>query len=98
MEIKRSFEQLVVTKRRFVIRQSPSVKQTACAKCGEPMLTIAQAAVLFGIKQRRIFQMVETGAAHFAEIEAGALMICLNSLSAVLDCDSEKELAEINES
>ncbi len=52
------------------------------------MLTIAQAAVLLGIKQSRIFQIVETGAIHFTESEAGALMICLNSLSAVLDRDS----------
>lgn len=98
MEIKRNFEKLTVTRRRFVIRQTPSVKQMACAECGEPMLTIAQAAVLLGIKQSRIFQIVETGTAHFTEIEAGALMICLNSLSAVLDCDSEKKLEEINES
>ena len=88
MEIKRNFEKLVVTKRRFVIHQSPSVKQTTCAECGEPMLTISQAAILFSIKQSRIFQIVETGAAHFTEAEAGALMICLNSLSAVLDCES----------
>jgi hypothetical protein len=66
----------------------PSVKQTVCAKCGEPMLAIAQAAILFGIKQSRIFQIVETGSAHFTEAEMGALMICLNSLSAVLDCES----------
>lgn len=88
MEIKRNFEKLTVTKRRFVIRQTPSVKQIACAECGEPMLTIAQAAVLLGIKQSRIFQIVETGAAHFTEAEAGALMICLNSLAAVLDGES----------
>jgi hypothetical protein len=91
MKIKRNFEKLTVTKRRFVICQTPSDKQTACAECGEPMLRIAQAAKLFGIKQRRIFQIIETGAAHFTEAEAGALMICLNSLSAVLDCDSEKK-------
>lgn len=88
MEIKRNFEKLTVTKRRFVIRQTPSFKQTICAECGEPMLPIAQAAVLFRLKQSRIFQIVETGAAHFTEAEAGALMICLSSLSAVLDCDS----------
>ena len=62
------------------------------------MLTIAQAAVLFCLKQSRIFQIVETGAAHFTETEAGALMICLNSLAAVLEGDSEKKLEEINES
>ncbi len=98
MEIKRNFEKLVVTKRRFVIHQTPSVKQTACAVCGEPMLRIAQAAKFLGIKQSRIFQIIETGAAHFTEAEAGALMICLTSLSAVLDCDSVKKLEEINES
>ena len=88
MEIKRNFEKLTVTRRRFVIRQTPSVKQITCAECGEPMLTIAHAAVLFGIKQSQIFQIVETGTAHSAEAEAGALMICLTSLSAVLDCKS----------
>lgn len=88
MEIKRNFEKLTVTKRRFVIRQMPPFKQTNCANCGETMVTIAQAAVLLRLKQSRIFQIVETGAAHFTEAEAGALMICLSSLAAVLDCDS----------
>lgn len=88
MEIKRRYEKLSITKRRFVIRQTPSVKQTTCAECGEPMLTIAQAAVLLGIKQSRIFQIIEQEATHFTDVEAGALMICLTSLSAVLDCKS----------
>ena len=88
MEIKRNFEKLTVTKRRYVISQTPSVKEITCAKCGSPVLTIAQAAVLLGIKQSRIFQIIEREAAHFAEAEAGALLICLTSLSAVLDCKS----------
>lgn len=46
------------------------------------MLTIAEAAVLLGIKQSLIFQTVETGTIHFTEAEAGALMICLSSLGA----------------
>lgn len=54
----------------------------------EPMLTDEQAADFFGIKQRRVFQIIETCAAHFTEAEAGALMICLNSLAAVLDSES----------
>lgn len=85
MEIKRNFEKLVVTKRRFVIRQIPSDKQIACAECGEPMLTIEQAAGFLGIKQRNIFQIIEAGAAHFSEIETNAVMICITSLAAVLD-------------
>jgi|GWRWMinimDraft_5_1066013.scaffolds.fasta_scaffold37765_2 hypothetical protein len=85
MEIKRNFEGLVVTTRRFVICQTPSVKQTTCAECGEPMLTIAQAAVLLGIRQSQIFQIVETGAAHSTEAEADGLMICLPSLVRALE-------------
>ena len=88
MEIKRNFEKFVITKRRYVISQTPLAKQTACAKCDSPVVTIAQAAILFGIKQSRIFQIIEQEATHFAEAEAGALMICLTSLSAVLDCKS----------
>jgi hypothetical protein len=90
MEIKRNFEKLVVTKRRFVIRQTPSVKQTTCAECGSPVLTIAQAAVLLGIKQSRIFQIVEMEAAHFTETDAGAVIICINSLTIFLEADEKK--------
>ena len=44
-----------------------------------------RAAALFGIKQRRIFQIIETEAAHFTEIEAGTVAICLTSLAIILD-------------
>lgn len=97
MEIKRSFEKLSVIKRRLIIRQTPPVKQTVCAECGETMLPIAQAAVLSDIKQSRIFHLVETGLVHFTEAEAGALMICLSSLAAVLDCECWKKTEKINE-
>ncbi len=85
MEIKRNFEMLVATNRRYIIRQSAPGRQIACAECGEPMLTTEQAANIFGIKQRRIFQIIETEAAHFTEIEAGAVMICMTSLAEFLD-------------
>ncbi len=84
MEIKRSFEMLVATNRRYIIRQSAPGRQIACAECGEPMMPTEQAAVLLSIKQRRIFQIIETEAAHFTETEAGAVMICLTSLAEVL--------------
>lgn len=73
-----------------MIRQTPSVKQTVCAECSEPMLAIAQAAVLFGIKQSRIFQIVETDVVHFNEAETGVLMICINSLTIFLEADEKK--------
>ena len=90
MEIKRSFEMLVATNRRYIIRQSAPGRQIACAECDEPMLTTEQAAKIFGIKQRRIFQIIETGAVHFTETEAGAALICLSSLAAVLDGESRE--------
>ncbi len=85
MEIKRKFEMSVATNRRYIIQQSKQHGQIPCAECGEPMLTTEQAASIFDIKQRRIFQIIETEAAHFTEIEAGAAMICLTSLAEVLD-------------
>ncbi len=90
MEIKRKFEMLVATNRRYIIRQSPSGRQLACAECGEPMLRVEQAAGLFDIKQRRIFQIIETETAHFTETAAGAAMICLSSLAAALDGESRE--------
>lgn len=90
MEIKRKFEMLVATNRRYVVRQSAPAKQIVCAECGEPMLTTEQAAIFFGIQQRRIFQIIETEAAHFTEIEAGATMICLTSLSAIVSGKMQK--------
>ena len=44
MEIKRKFEMLIATNRRYTIRQSAPARQIACAECGEPMLTTEQAA------------------------------------------------------
>ena len=85
MEIKRKFELLIETNRRYVIRQSSPDEKTACAQCGEPMLRVEQAANLFGIRQRRIFQIIEVESAHFIETEAGAVMICITSLKETLD-------------
>ena len=90
MEIKRRFELLIETNRRYIIRQSAPGTQIRCADCGEPMLTVEQTAGFFNIKQRRIFQVIEAEAAHFTEIETGAVMICLSSLAAVLDGEGKQ--------
>ena len=94
MEIKRKFEMSVATNRRYIIHQSASGRQIACAKCGEPMLMTEQAAGFFGVTQRRIFQIIENEAAHFTESEAGAVMICLTSLAKALD--GERTLTPTN--
>lgn len=84
MEIKRKIEFLVATNRRYIIRESVSYVKITCLHCGEAMLNAEGSAGLFGITQRRVFQIIETEAVHFTETEAGAVMICLTSLSAIL--------------
>lgn len=90
MEIKRKFEMLTMTNRRYVIRQSPSGEKIICAECGKLMLTAEQAAKLLGITQRRIFQIVENDTAHFTETEAGAALVCLNSLANILNANGNE--------
>ncbi|MGI8639472.1 MAG: hypothetical protein ACR2MG_05900 [Pyrinomonadaceae bacterium] len=94
MEIKRKIEMVVATNSRYIIRQSAPGRQIACAECGDPMLTAEQAANIFGITQRRIFQIIETEAAHFTETEAGAAMICITSLAKFLDGGQTRTPAE----
>ena len=53
-------------------KQSASGEKIACAKCGEPA---EQAAGMFGITQRCIFRIIETGAVHYTESETGAVII-----------------------
>ncbi len=45
----------------------------------------------FGIKQRRVFQIIENESVPFAAIEAYAMMICLASLAMILDGNSRNK-------
>lgn len=54
------------------------------------MLTAEQIAAMFDTTQRRVFQIIETGAAHFTEIETGAVMICVKSLEIFLEANERK--------
>ena len=86
MEIKRTTEILVETNRRFVIRRADeSGEQLFCSRCAEPMLAAEQAALLLGINCRAVYRHIENGNIHFAEIETGAVMICLASLAGALE-------------
>ncbi len=87
MEIKRKFELLATTNRRYTIRQSPSVKQINCEICNGATLTTEQATVFLGVKQRQIFQIIEIDVVHFAEIETGVVMVCLTSLTEFLEME-----------
>lgn len=88
MEIKRKIEKVIHTNRRFVISFSQNIEQMPCAECGAEMLPIEKAAAVFGIKQRRIFQIIEKEVGlHFIETETSSVMICLSSLSVILNQD-----------
>lgn len=93
MQIKREFEMTTRASRRFIIRQSPiEGNSIACATCGEAMMAIAQAAVMFGVKQRRVFQIIETGTVHFTETDSGAALICIASFADVSGGQAQEEL------
>ena len=97
MEIKQKIEMSVATKRRFIIRRARSNEEIFCRECGGATLTAEQCAAFFGTNQRVIFQIIETGATHFAETETGAVMICLSSLAAVLEANDGRKLLETGE-
>ncbi len=87
MEIKRKIELFAATNRRYIVRQQPTEQQAACVGCGNAMLTVEQAARMFNISQRNVFQFVEAGSVHFTEIADAAALICITSLAEALDGD-----------
>ncbi len=81
MEIKRTTEILVETERRYVVHQPDQFEPVFCSICNELMITAEQAAVVFDLSNRAVYQLVENGTPHFAESETGALFVCPNSLA-----------------
>jgi hypothetical protein len=89
MQIKRELEVKMSASRRFIIRQLPTdATHGPCAECGEPMVPAEQAANLFGVNQRRIFQLIETGTVHHAEAKTGTTLICVASITGEGDAES----------
>lgn len=88
MEIKRTTEIFVETKRRFIVRGTETGELRICPACGETMLAAEQAAALLEINCRTIFQIIERGATHFVENPTGATLVCPTSLAAALSVES----------
>ena len=97
MEIKRTTEIFVETKRRFVISQPENAESIFCLACDQQMLAAEQAAALFQINCRRVYRLIETGAAHFAETKTGAALVCPSSLAASLETDAQQLPAATND-
>jgi hypothetical protein len=81
MEIKRTTQIVVETERRYVVRQQAHTEPVICSSCNEVMLSAEQAAVVFDLSTRTVYQLVEKGTTHFVETETGALFVCLRSLA-----------------
>lgn len=81
--------------RRFIIRLPETDKTIRCPACGEVMLTAETAAVLFRVKCRLVYQLVELGAAHFVETEAGAMFVCPSSLDRAIGDVNDAPTAQI---
>lgn len=84
MEIKRTTEIFVETKRRFIIEQIESNEQIVCPECAALMLAAEQIAVLLGVSRRSVYRLAETGAAHFSETGNGFLFGCPNTFAEIL--------------
>ena len=90
MEIKRTTEIFVETKRRFVFNQPEIIEPVFCLNCDQQMLTAEQAAALFQINCRSVYRLIESGVAHFAETAAGAAFVCPSSLAGVIEADAKQ--------
>lgn len=89
MEIKRKTEITIATRKRFIVQTPETEEQIFCSQCAEPetLITAEQAAALFNVSRRAVYQLVENGTAHFVETDAGVLLVCPNSLAETLKND-----------
>jgi hypothetical protein len=76
----------VETLRRTVIYSRRRAFTARCGKCAAEvqMLVPERAAALLNTTVREIFRRVETGEIHFSEDEGGTLLVCRNSLAALV--------------
>ncbi|MFT3742893.1 MAG: hypothetical protein QM785_01240 [Pyrinomonadaceae bacterium] len=81
MKVSREIEMWVKTDRRFIIREQPLNTNVSCPVCNEQMIEVEQAAKLFELKQRQVFQMIEIGKVHFIETDTGKALVCLASMT-----------------
>ena len=73
---------IIITKsERLVISRPGRAVSPLCQECAGGMLTLEEAVAVAGVSTRVIYRRVEAGAVHFAEMPAGLMFVCLNSLA-----------------
>ena len=76
MEIKRTTEIFVETRRRLVIVQPIYAGQILCPHCAEQMIEAETAASLLAVIRRLVYRQIEKPDAHFVETGTGILLVC----------------------
>lgn len=72
----------VETERTLIFRNRSGARRDWCAECGKQvqMASIDLAASVNLMSERGIYQLIESGAIHFAEDSDGRVLVCLDSL------------------
>jgi hypothetical protein len=84
--VKKTTRITVETRRVVVISGGGGSALQWCASCDREvrMLTPQDAAAVANVHTRLVYQWVESGLVHFSEAPDGLLLICVNSLPAVI--------------
>lgn len=80
MKRTRRVEIVVEMTRRVTLRKSAAAPAPPCELCGGPLLPLEAAVAVTGFSSRAIHRLAEAGGVHFAETDAGALLVCPVSL------------------
>ncbi|HEY0461439.1 MAG TPA: hypothetical protein VGC97_20050 [Pyrinomonadaceae bacterium] len=96
MKAKRETEITIETHEITIIRLHTYQSTTVfCRRCRARLkhFSVARAAAVLKISETAIFRLVEDGQVHSTETAAGRLLVCGNSLAALLDGSSVRDEA-----
>ncbi len=84
----RRTEKIIITVETFqrtTVRSRRKLKIARCEQCAAETVMLApnEAAAFLQITARDLFRRVESGEIHFLETEAGALLVCRQSLEKI---------------
>ena len=89
MTIHKRIEITVETERLVVVSKRQMTVISWCASCRErrAMMRLEEAAIQHRVPARRLYAWLEAGKIHFRETEEGLLLVCLDSIAALMTAD-----------
>ncbi len=80
----------------MVIRRRGSYPKSRCPHCGDQatMMTLDEATTVFEVSTRNLFRFIEGGELHSVETPKGTLLVCSESLSALVGARQQSLLTE----